>query len=238
MLNGYRILLLLVILIGLVLIYGYQYLTFGAASNRSSHTAVPNSETLVPILLPLGIKSRTSSEKLSPELSSTTISSKLSPIIPTITLKASVNPQKMPSPISPVNDNNDSKMYKNNTAKADVQNIIVFNRIPKTGSEMFEHFGKLLASVLGYRIFMDPQIMTLFPTDIEQENFAEKFYQNINDTGIYFRHMAFYNFTEWNKPRPIYVSVLRHPIGIIICYIIIYTRYLTTKTQNVIQTIN
>ena len=69
MLNGYRILLLLVILIGLVLIYGYQYLTFGAASNRSSHTAVPNSETLVPILLPLGIKSRTSSVKLSPELS-------------------------------------------------------------------------------------------------------------------------------------------------------------------------
>ena len=216
MLNGYRILLLLVILIGLVLIYGYQYLTFGAASNRSSHTAMPNSETLVPILLPLGIKSRTSSEKLSPELSSTTISSKLSPIIPTIKLKASVNPQKMPSPISsPVNNDNDLKIYKNNTAKADVQNIIVFNRIPKTGSEMFEHFGKLLASVLGYRIFMDPQIMTLFPTDIEQENFAEKFYQNINDTGIYFRHMAFYNFTEWNKPRPIYVSVLRHPIGII-----------------------
>ena len=69
MLNGYRILLLVVILIGLVLIYGYQYLTFGAASNRSSHTAVPNSETLVPILLPLGIKSRTSSVKLSPELS-------------------------------------------------------------------------------------------------------------------------------------------------------------------------
>ena len=224
MLNGYRILLLLVILIGLVLIYGYQYLTFGAASNRSSHTAVPNSETLVPILLPLGIKSRTSSEKLSPELSSTTISSKLSPIIPTIKLKASVNPQKMPSPTSsPVNNNNDLKIYKNNTAKADVQNIIVFNRIPKTGSEMFEHFGKLLASVLGYRIFMDPQIMTLFPTDIEQENFAEKFYQNINDTGIYFRHMAFYNFTEWNKPRPIYVSVLRHPIGNYLLIITIYT---------------
>ena len=223
MLNGYRILLLLVILIGLVLIYGYQYLTFGAASNRSSHTAVPNSETLVPILLPLGIKSRTSSVKLSPEL--TTISSKSSSIISTIKSKVRINPQKMPSPISsPVNNNNDLKIYKNNTAKADVQNIIVFNRIPKTGSEMFEHFGKLLASVLGYRIFMDPQIMTLFPTDIEQENFAEKFYQNINDTGIYFRHMAFYNFTEWNKPRPIYVSVLRHPIGIIICYIIIYTR--------------
>ena len=217
MLNGYRILLLLVILIGLVLIYGYQYLTFGAASNRSSHTAVPNSETLVPILLPLGIKSRTSTVKLSSEL--TTISSKSSSIISTIEskvrIKASVNPQKMPSAISsPVNNNNDLKIYKNNTAKADVQNIIVFNRIPKTGSEMFEHFGKLLASVLGYRIFMDPQIMTLFPTDIEQENFAEKFYQNINDTGIYFRHMAFYNFTEWNKPRPIYVSVLRHPIGI------------------------
>ena len=69
MLNGYRILLLVVILIGLVLIYGYQYLTFGAASNRSSHTTLPNSETLVPILLPLGIKSRTSSVKLSPELS-------------------------------------------------------------------------------------------------------------------------------------------------------------------------
>ena len=45
MLNGFRILMLLVFLLGLVLIYGYQYLTFGAAaSTKRSSTSIIQSK--------------------------------------------------------------------------------------------------------------------------------------------------------------------------------------------------
>ena len=101
----------------------------------------------------------------------------------------------------------------NRTSQAENTNIVLFNRIPKTGSEMFEHFGKLLSSILGYHTYLDPQVMTLFPSDIEKKAFAKKFYKQINDSGIYYRHMTYFNFTKWEKPRPIYVSVVRHPIG-------------------------
>ena len=46
MLNGFRILMLIVFLLGLVLIYGYQYLTFGAASTKRSSTSIMQSELI------------------------------------------------------------------------------------------------------------------------------------------------------------------------------------------------
>ena len=106
----------------------------------------------------------------------------------------------------------------NRTSQAENTNIVLFNRIPKTGSEMFEHFGKLLSSILGYHTYLDPQVMTLFPSDIEKKAFAKKFYKQINDSGIYYRHMTYFNFTKWEKPRPIYVSVVRHPIGKVVVH--------------------
>ena len=38
---------------------------------------------------------------------------------------------------------------ENRTAEAGNQNVVFFNRVPKTGSEMFEHFTKLMSQVLG-----------------------------------------------------------------------------------------
>ena len=37
----------------------------------------------------------------------------------------------------------------NRTSEAGNQNIVFFNRVPKTGSEMFEHFTKLMSQRLG-----------------------------------------------------------------------------------------
>ena len=65
----------------------------------------------------------------------------------------------------------------------------------------------------GYHVYFDPQVMALLPTDIENKGFAQKFRQNINETGVYFRHTPFFNFTKWHVPTPIYMSVVRHPIG-------------------------
>ena len=64
MLNGFRILLLIVFLLGLVLIYGYQHLTFGAdAETKRSRSRINHVDTVLPLLLPMGIKSRTSLEE-------------------------------------------------------------------------------------------------------------------------------------------------------------------------------
>ena len=38
---------------------------------------------------------------------------------------------------------------ENRTAEAGNQNVVFFNRVPKTGSEMFEHFTKLMSQLLG-----------------------------------------------------------------------------------------
>merc|ERR1712213_59208 len=87
---------------------------------------------------------------------------------------------------------------ENRTAEAGNQNVVFFNRVPKPGSEMFEHFTKLMSQVLGYHVYFDPQVMALLPTDIENKGFAQKFRQNINETGVYFRHTPFFNFTRWH----------------------------------------
>lgn len=150
MLSGFRVLLLIVVLIGIVLISGYTQLMFGKAE--------PDER--------IRVKSRIFLQEKNNKIENT-----------------------------------------NRTAEAGNQNMVVFNRVPKTGSEMFQSFGKYLASVHGYHAYIDPQVMKLFPSPIEQEEFSQNF-QKLNDTGIYFRHMTYFEF----DPRPIYVSIVRNPI--------------------------
>lgn len=192
MLNGFRFLLLIVLALGIVLIYGYTHLTFKSEPQQRSQkyeTHSPPAEGAIS-LMPMGIKSRIFEEEADSE------------VVPMQVLRR-------PSPTSTMVSNT---RLPNRTAEAGNQNIVVFNRVPKTGSEMFEHFGKLLSSVLGYHTYIDPQIMTLFPTEVAKRAFAQQFTSEIKDSGVYYRHMTFFNFTTHQRPTPIYASIVRHPI--------------------------
>lgn len=100
----------------------------------------------------------------------------------------------------------------NRTAEAENQDVVFFNRVPKTGSEMFQEFTKVMANTHDYHAYIDPSPMTFFPGDKYETEFMRKFNQNINGSGVYLRHITFMNFTEHGMQRPIFLSMVRHPI--------------------------
>lgn len=197
--GGYRVLLFIVVLLGLVLIYGYTHLTLKTQTPTSSSTPKDDhfdhyenqqAEVIFKFKRISFGDSRVSS----------TVSEKL-------VLPKGPSSKKIANITKKPKDNS-----SNRTAEAANQNVVVFNRVPKTGSEMFEHFGKLLSSVLGYHIYIDPQIFDLFPDEEKSRYFASNFAKNVTDTGIYFRHMTYVDFKTYGIPQPIYVSIVRHPI--------------------------
>lgn len=105
-----------------------------------------------------------------------------------------------------------SDIIQNRTAEAGNDKLVIFNRVPKTGSEMLQSFGKYLASTLGYHAYIDPQIMKLFPSHQDNENFISNFQQQVQDSGIYFRHMTYFDFSQYSISNPIYASIVRHPV--------------------------
>ena len=161
MLNGFRILLLIVFLLGFVLIYGYTQLTFNA-----------NEE-------PKEYRSRSFLQ-------------------------------------APTQETTESVHFKNRTQEAENQNLVIFNRVPKTGSEMFQSFGQLLSSIMGYHSYLDPQSIDLFPNRIKQKSTAKKLSKL--GTGVYYRHMAYMNMSDYGLPQPIYISVVRHPIDRVVSW--------------------
>ena len=81
------------------------------------------------------------------------------PILPEINDAETTLPQLLPMGIKSrapsieedtfkIDDTKDDTI-ENRTAEAGNQNVVFFNRVPKTGSEMFEHFTKLMSQVLG-----------------------------------------------------------------------------------------
>ena len=163
MLNGFRILLLIVFLLGFVLIYGYTHLTFNVEEPLREY------------------KSRSFLEVPNPPVTTT-----------------------------------EKIRLKNQTEEAENQDLVIFNRVPKTGSEMFQSFGQLLSSILGYHTFIDPQSIDLFPNRIKLRSVAKKLSKLKH--GVYYRHMSFMNMSEYQLPKPIYISVVRHPIDRVVSW--------------------
>ncbi len=93
MIGGFRVLLFIVILLGIVLISGYTYLMFHHDAESPS--------------LGLRIKSRNFLQDLDS------------------TEKTEIPPET----------------FFNRTSEAINQDVVIFNRVPKTGSEMFQTFG-------------------------------------------------------------------------------------------------
>ena len=74
------------------------------------------------------------------------------PIVPEIKDAETTLPQLLPMGIksrAPTIEEDTKHNIENRTAEAGNQNVVFFNRVPKTGSEMFEHFTKLMSQLLG-----------------------------------------------------------------------------------------
>ena len=69
----------------------------------------------------------------------------------------------------------------NRTAEADNQRLLIFHRIPKTGSEMMQELGKVLGRLKGYRAFVDPWPPVYYPTEEQERKFANNFKRDILD---------------------------------------------------------
>ncbi len=57
--------------------------------------------------------------------------------------------------------------------------VLVFHRVPKTGSEMMQEMGKALARLKGFRAFVDPWPPVYFPTHEQSEAFADNFRKEV-----------------------------------------------------------
>ncbi len=72
-------------------------------------------------------------------------------------------------------------LVPNRTATAGNQRLLIFHRIPKTGSEMMQEMGKALGRLKGYRAFVDPWPPVYFPTGEADRKFVDNFKTEILD---------------------------------------------------------
>ncbi|XP_036336971.1 heparan sulfate 2-O-sulfotransferase pipe-like [Rhagoletis pomonella] len=106
----------------------------------------------------------------------------------------------------------------NNTVKAEID-ILVFNRVPKTGSVQMIHLLRQLGKVHSFEVEVDPQnggIRAILSENEEKdliENIAES-----EDGTVFVSHVNYLNFTKYEKPRPIYVNMVRDPVERVISW--------------------
>lgn len=109
--------------------------------------------------------------------------------------------------------------------------MVFFNRVPKVGSQSFNelirrlslrnnfHFNRDTMHQLGMGQFTDSMQKEYVDMLSDLEMPSGEFYQFLqgHDLNIHFGaafspHMCFVNFTKFNRPRPIYVNLVRDPV--------------------------
>ncbi|XP_011183240.2 heparan sulfate 2-O-sulfotransferase pipe isoform X5 [Zeugodacus cucurbitae] len=122
----------------------------------------------------------------------------------------------------------------NQTSKAQVE-IVLFNRVPKVGSQTLMALLNLLAERHGYEARRDKpspmETVMLTPT------FEISVIEDIMDKGegtTYTKHVAFIDFEKLNLPWPIYINLVRHPVERLISWFY-YVRapwYIAERVRN------
>ncbi|CRK94723.1 CLUMA_CG008223, isoform A [Clunio marinus] len=106
----------------------------------------------------------------------------------------------------------------NNTRRAE-NLIIVFNRVPKVGSQTFMELLRRLAERNNFEFHRDSvqRIETIRLKPSHQQELAETI-SALPVPSAYTKHVCFTNFTKFNLPRPIYVNLVRDPVERIISW--------------------
>merc|ERR1711874_396527 len=63
-------------------------------------------------------------------------------------------------------------VIRNNTERAENQDVVFFNREPKTGSQMVQELSKILAIRNNFTTYIDSAPLILFPPKTEEEKFS------------------------------------------------------------------
>jgi len=106
----------------------------------------------------------------------------------------------------------------NNTRLAESQ-ILIFNRVPKVGSQMIAQLLHKLAARNNFTGYKDTYLKynTVFLDTEAQKEFAKTISQ-LPQPSIYHRHIAYTNFTRFNLPKPIYINLVRDPVERVISW--------------------
>lgn len=100
----------------------------------------------------------------------------------------------------------------NNTRTAE-RDVIFFNQVPRTGSMTMKNLLSDLANINDFTAYSnDDAPDTTFDFDPEEEEeFLEEFF-DLEGYFSYSEHRSWINFNDYDLPRPIYMSLVRHPI--------------------------
>ncbi|XP_055912370.1 heparan sulfate 2-O-sulfotransferase pipe isoform X5 [Eupeodes corollae] len=107
----------------------------------------------------------------------------------------------------------------NNTKRAQVD-IILFNRVPKVGSQSLMVLMNKLGKINNYIARRDSgkSHETIILDKHAQKEFAINITTSITPPFAYSQHIAYVNFTKLQMPRPIYINLVRDPIERIISW--------------------
>ncbi|KAM7356283.1 heparan sulfate 2-O-sulfotransferase pipe [Cochliomyia hominivorax] len=106
----------------------------------------------------------------------------------------------------------------NNTKKADVE-VVIFNRVPKVGSQSLMQLMIQLGKINNFIHSRDAgkSHETILLNATGQKALIEEIYRKPKPH-IYSQHLAYVNFTRFKMPKPIYINLVRDPVERIISW--------------------
>jgi dermatan/chondrotin sulfate uronyl 2-O-sulfotransferase UST len=106
----------------------------------------------------------------------------------------------------------------NNTDKAE-SDIIIFNRVPRAGSQMFIELMKKLAIQNKFRFYKaKPLPNEPVKFEIKYQDYIVEAINDLPQPLAYAKHFAYINFSRFDQPTPIYVNLVRDPVERVISW--------------------
>lgn len=125
-----------------------------------------------------------------------------------------------------VNDLSQYRQAKLNITDRLDQEGVVFNRVPKVGSEMFWEILDKLAALNNFTSYSDsPEVKrkrksenTYLSTREARKHYFDIIQLNLTKPYTYTKHINYIDFTEFNIINPIYINLVRHPVDRVISW--------------------
>lgn len=110
------------------------------------------------------------------------------------------------------------------------ESIVIFNRVPKCGSESLHKIMEILSAKNNFTVYDDEHTkkgveITYLAEKSDRKAFVDMFYKepNLKLPCVYTKHANFLEFEEFNQTTPIYINIVRDPVERILSWYY-YTR--------------